>query len=144
MLLCPAPATTMSNRSSLDACWPMENGVAASGASAAAFTNPRLLILLMGNASPKLSVTLSSLRLPRYWSRNLSASPLLHSAPVHRSRIHRDVLSLLFDTNQQSASGVAPSPPRDASHPIAPGSIRLRDNSHASCAGSCVRDRAGS
>src|SRR5467141_1970005 len=48
MLLCPAPATTMSKRSSLDACWPMENGVTASGASAAVFTNPRLLILLMG------------------------------------------------------------------------------------------------
>src|SRR5229473_5041779 len=48
MLLCPAPATTMSNRSSLGACWPMENGVTASGASAAVFTNPRRLILLMG------------------------------------------------------------------------------------------------
>src|SRR6266852_6239938 len=47
MLLCPAPATTMSKRSSLDACWPMENGVAASGASAAVFTNPRRLILLI-------------------------------------------------------------------------------------------------
>src|SRR5260370_1118715 len=47
MLLCPAPATTMSKRSSLDACWPMENGVTASGASAVVFTNPRRLILLM-------------------------------------------------------------------------------------------------
>src|ERR1700682_86923 len=47
MLLCPAPATTISKRSSLDACWPMENGVTASGASAAVFTNPRRLILLM-------------------------------------------------------------------------------------------------
>src|SRR5216683_3000502 len=121
MLLCPAPATTMSNRSSLDDCWPTENGVTASGASAAVFTNPRLLILLMGNASPKLSATLSSLRLPRYWSRNLSASPLPHSAPVHRLRIHRDVSSLPFDTSLQLACGVAPSPPRDASRPIAPG-----------------------
>src|SRR5438552_9337915 len=48
MLLCPAPATTMSKRSAWDACWPMENGVTASGASAAVFTNPRRLILLMG------------------------------------------------------------------------------------------------
>src|SRR5229473_5439216 len=48
MLLCPAPATTMSKRSSLDACWPMEKGAAASGASAAVFTNPRRLILLIG------------------------------------------------------------------------------------------------
>src|SRR5467141_4745327 len=47
MLLCPAPATTMAKRSSLDACWPMENGVTASGASAVVFTNPRRLILLM-------------------------------------------------------------------------------------------------
>src|SRR6266403_2778891 len=47
MLLCPAPATTISKRSSLDACWPIENGVTASGASAAVFTNPRRLILLM-------------------------------------------------------------------------------------------------
>src|SRR6266852_2383079 len=47
MLLCPAPATTISKRSSLDACWPMENGVTARGARAAVFTNPRRLILLM-------------------------------------------------------------------------------------------------
>src|SRR5713226_8745954 len=48
MLLWPAPATRMSNRSSLGVCWPMENGVTARGASAAVFTKPRLLILLMG------------------------------------------------------------------------------------------------
>src|SRR5260370_22294501 len=47
MLLCPAPVTTMSKRSYLGVCWQMENGVPASGASAAVFTNPRLLILLM-------------------------------------------------------------------------------------------------
>src|SRR5713226_5166763 len=55
MLLCPAPATTTSKRSSLDACWPMENGVTARGASAAVFTNPRLLILLMAT-SPRNSL----------------------------------------------------------------------------------------
>src|SRR5713226_348568 len=55
MLLWPAPATRMSNRSSLGVCWPMENGVTARGASAAVFTNPRLLILLMGT-SPRNSL----------------------------------------------------------------------------------------
>src|SRR5437588_11469474 len=48
MLLCPAPATTMSKRSSLEVCGPSENGVTARGASAVAFTNSRRLMVLIG------------------------------------------------------------------------------------------------
>jgi len=106
----------------------MENGVTASGASAAVFTNPRLLIC-------------SWERLPKYPLRFILTTPPIlvpksssitvpHSAPVHRwYGFRRDVSSLRLIPNLQSACGVAPSRPRGASLPIAPAPIRLRDNS---------------
>src|SRR2546429_680915 len=55
MLLCPAPATTMSKRSSWSACALKENGAAARGASAVVFTNSRRLTLLMNTLPSKQS-----------------------------------------------------------------------------------------
>src|SRR6266403_6138824 len=52
-LLCPAPATTTSKRSEVDArCATDENGDSARGASAAPFTNPRRVIPLISALPP--------------------------------------------------------------------------------------------
>src|SRR5713101_7936519 len=93
MLLCPAPATTMSKRSSLDACWPMEKGVTASGASAAVFTNPRRLILLM-RAPPRKNLLHFLLhnfldarpKIFQHYGRRVSARPSVHRPAGMRRR----------------------------------------------------------
>src|ERR1700687_4881625 len=93
MLLCPAPATTISKRSSLDAWWPMENGVTASGASAAVFTNPRRLILLM--ETPPWNNLLRFLlhdfldarpKIFQHYSRGVSSRPSGHRSARMRRR----------------------------------------------------------
>src|SRR6266851_1363959 len=144
MLLCPAPATTMSKRSSLDACWPMENGVTASGASAAVFTNPRRLILLMRAPPPEESLTLSSSQLPRCSSQNLSALRSPRFCPALRSPTRRDASSLRSDTSRESACDAVPSPARDASRQPVLARIHLRDNCRASCVDSCAPDQVDS
>src|SRR6266446_3310912 len=93
MLLCPAPATTMSKRSSSDACCPMEKGATASGASAAVFTNPRRLILLM--CAPPSNNLLRFLvhdfldarpKIFQHYRRRVSSGPAGHRAARMRRR----------------------------------------------------------
>src|SRR2546429_3766907 len=132
MLLCPAPATTMSKRSSLEVCGPNENGATARGASAVAFTNSRRLIVLMGAPPGDQTFTPSS-PLPRCWFRNLSASPSLRSDPVRRSPIRRDGWWRRSDINLGWASDAAPNQALVASHRSEEHTSELQSRLHLVC-----------
>jgi len=110
--------------------------------SAAVFTNPRRLILLM--ETPPWNNLLRFLlhdfldagsEIFQYYSRGVSPWSTGHDPP--------DASSRRSDRGRESASDAAPNQALDASRQIAPVLIRPRDNCRASCAGSSVPNRGG-